>query len=487
MKIKTKYHDSERITGTSQRYLTQYLQLQLADQLRAKRVELAIEARNLEALTTLLNDSQKQLRAVKRELQPLTDGVISKTRRNRTARLHEQVRGQRRAATNIQRIFRGYRVRCAMQEGANCWVKQFDEISSREYYYNMFSGETRWVRPLAMDIFSDDFVKPIKSGGTWYEAYHEEVGASYYYNNLTGEYQWSEPTQNVNLNACQNWLDQQDPIVLIGRSTLTRTLNNWEERRDPTSGNVFFVHSHTKEIKVFVSPREVTSQKESKPNTIRSARSINSARPVMWQFRYGAEYDSMGNLVPSSLDRSIWSQHTDAESGQVYYFNQLTNEYRWERPEDFTSTFEDFLRTPNSSRQWFDSQNKSTITHHSTKTRPLGTKWVEYVDVESKNTYYYNEITGETRWSLSPRSARDSSDREDQMPLVLFEQIQSLKAHPVPYTSRELHIKWLKNAVDGKDWKNADAIVQQILLREDNERALQSFPFSDNLIALSLP
>ena len=83
MKIKTKYHDSSRITGTSQRYLTQYLQVQLANQLRAKRIEIALDARNLETLTTTLNDTEKQLRLAKRSLEPLTDGVIKKAKEKR--------------------------------------------------------------------------------------------------------------------------------------------------------------------------------------------------------------------------------------------------------------------------------------------------------------------------------------------------------------------------------------------------------------------
>lgn len=540
VKIKTKYHDSSRITGTPQRYLTQYLQVQLADQLRAKRIEIALGARNMETLTATLSDTEKQLRVVKRSLEPLTDGVIKKTKENRSKRLQETVRHQRRAATAIQRIFRGYRVRCAVREGGNCWIRMWttekNGAPGREYYYNAFTGVTRWSRPLAMDIFHDDFAKPIeiedgqqgavvsqrqdqdapatgtsrlsseRTGGAWYEAFDDAIQAAYYFHSGTKEYQWDKPanldhsffTESLSSRKRKDWIDEQlEDLDELLATTIVRgsMLGQWEKRVEPISEHFFFYHPPTRAVRASLSPRSVhasisgNSTSAAMQSTRRSARSVSysgdgsaSTRPLHWQYRYGYEYDASGKLMQSSRQRPVWTEHLDSESGFMYYFNALTNEYRWEKPEDFSATYEQFVSQPNSSREWFNSQQQASggdmenaamssrvLTSRSVKTRSLGKKWVEYVDPETQNTYYYNEITGETRWSLSPRSARDTSDSDDQISLALYAQVKQLRETPVPYSAREAHMSWLESALAEKDWKKADALVQQIFLREQSQ------------------
>ncbi|KAH7476388.1 hypothetical protein KRP22_000228 [Phytophthora ramorum] len=390
LQIRTKYHDSSRITGTPQRYLTQYLQVQLADQLRAKRTEIALDERAFETLTTNLNDAQKQLRGVRRELEPLTEGVIKKTRENRVKRLQDKVRHERRAATTIQKVFRGFRVRSAVREGGNCWTQMVSPDNARPYFYNALTGATRWHRPLAMDIFGGQLAEP--------QSVHKPLGDS------------------------------------------TDTMNSR-----------------------------------------RSTGSIGTTRSLQWQYRYGYEYDADGKLVKSSRSqpRPIWTEHTDPDCGMAYYYNVLTNEYRWEKPADFDINYEAFASgrsASSSARKWFEmahqkqnADGSSSLSSRSSKTRAFGKKWVELVDPETQNTYYYNEVTGETRWSLSPRSALDTSDTEDQISLALLAQVKQLRETPVPYSSRDQHMSWLEAAIAEKGWKKADAIVQQIFIREQSQ------------------
>ncbi|RLN88634.1 hypothetical protein BBJ28_00014996 [Nothophytophthora sp. Chile5] len=529
LQIKTKYHDSSRMTGVPQRYLTQYLQVQLADQLRAKRMEIALDGRTFETLTTTLNDAQKQLRSVKRELEPLTEGVIQKAREKRTKRLQDKVRHERRAAVTIQKVFRGFRVRSAVREGGNCWVQMFTDDKARAYYYNALTGVTRWHRPLAMDIFDDGFAQPmtgptedlsqrIPSGDrpeishraipeqqhlngngrqsapcNWYEAFDDTLQASYYFNTMTKEYQWDKPdavdnaffTDSQTSRRRREWLEeQQQDLENLLASTEVRgpPLGQWERRVDSLSENVFFYHPPMGIVKPSLSPRSVhASLGDFAMNSRRSARSIGTARSLHWQYRYGYEYDGDKKLVASSRSqpRPIWTEHTDPDSGTVYYFNALTNEYRWEKPADFDVNYEAFASgrsASSSSRQWFhtaqqqlNSDGSSSLTARSLKSRSLGKKWVELVDPETQNTYYYNEVTGETRWSLSPRSARDTSDCDDQISLALYAQVKQLRETPVPYSSRDEHMNWLETAIIAKDWKKTDAIVQQIFIREQSQ------------------
>ncbi|KAG6598182.1 Leucine rich repeat protein [Phytophthora cinnamomi] len=231
-----------------------------------------------------------------------------------------------------------------------------------------------------------------------------------------------------------------------------------------------------------LSPRSVhASLGDTTMNSRRSARSIGTSRSLHWQYRYGYEYDASGKLVTSSRSqqRPIWTEHTDPDNGMAYYYNALTNEYRWEKPEDSDVAYEAFasgLSASSSARKWFDMAHQkvnvdgsNSLTTRSSKSRALGKKWVELVDPETQNTYYYNEVTGESRWSLSPRSARDTSDTEDQISLALFAQVKQLRESAVPYSSRDQHMSWLEAAIAEKDWKKADAIVQQIFIREQSQ------------------
>ncbi|GMF33310.1 unnamed protein product [Phytophthora fragariaefolia] len=526
LQIKTKYHDSSSITGTPQRYLTQYLQVQLADQLRAKRTEIALDGRAFETLVTNFNDMQKQLRAVKRELEPLTEGVIKKTRENRVKRLQGKVRLERRAAVTIQKMFRGFRVRSAVREGGNCWIQLTSPDNGRHYFYNALTGATRWHRPLAMDIFSDHFAEPMRDpveqpsslqsnvtsshsnvadqptavvikppdfASNWYEAYDDKIQASYYFNSQTKEYQWDKPdaidnaycTDSQSSRKRREWLEeQQQDIEGLLAATLVRlpVLGQWERRVDPLSEYVFFYHPETRVIKASLSPRSVhASLGDTTMNSRRSARSIGTSRPLHWQYRYGYEYDTNGKLVTSSRSnpRPIWTEHTDPDNGMTYYYNALTNEYRWEKPEDFDVNYETFASgrsASSSARKWFDmahqkvnADGSNSLTARSAKSRTLGKKWVELVDPETQNTYYYNEVTGESRWSLSPRSARDTSDTEDQISLALFAQVKQLRESPVPYSSRDQHMSWLEVAIAEKNWDKAEAIAQQIFIREQSQ------------------
>ncbi|TYZ67495.1 hypothetical protein PybrP1_002736, partial [[Pythium] brassicae (nom. inval.)] len=257
LQIRSKYHDSSRLTGTPQRFLTQYVQVQLADELRAMRLTLALDARAREALATALGETEKQLRVVQRALEPLTEGVAAQTKARRRERLQTAVRRRRRAAGSIQRVFRGFRVRCAVREGANCWLQLWataeegkgkqglqGQQAPRAYYYNALTGATRWTRPLAMDIFQDAFMAPMavaeaqeeealkeaegrtdssgrdgddeqhrdaagvmtnaaaspsshRSGGAWYEAFDDALQATYYFHSGMKAYQWEPPPRDA--------------------------------------------------------------------------------------------------------------------------------------------------------------------------------------------------------------------------------------------------------------------------------------------------
>ncbi|OQR95840.1 hypothetical protein THRCLA_07525 [Thraustotheca clavata] len=465
MTIKSKFHDSARITGAKQRYLTRYLQTQLADQLQKKRMLVAVETRNLEVAVAELNESEKQLRFAKRELQPLTEGVERKTKANRTNRLQLKVRAERKGAIALQRLFRGYRVRAAVCEGSSRWIELYDPALDVLYYYNAWSQEKRRVRPLAMDIFGDKFVPPYQ-GTSWYQCHDEFSQSFYYYNRDTQEYRWEPPNLDSSVNQ---ELFITDSIALTSRSIKTRDIGTWEEHIDPETNTTFYYNPATGESSWTLPPTVAYSDRQSTGR--RSVRSLNRLNaPVAWQYYYGYELNEQNELVKSKSARSPWIECFDEYYQMPYYYNQLTEECRWTKPDDFDTPVIQATTSPG--MEWYDSQDKKVLSSRESTTRQaIGTAWEERQDVDTGYIYYYNSITGETRWSLSPRSAReDELVGPDHMPLVLQDKLQAWRdtTNAILYENRDVHAAWLQEAIDAKEWQKAEGILAEIVWREQD-------------------
>lgn len=507
MQIKTKYHDSARLTGTSQRFLTKFLEIQLADQLRTKRGQLALQSKQLEVKTAVKSEAEKKLRMIKKALKPHTDGIERQTREGRSMRLRAHVRAERAAAIAIQATFRRYRVQCAVAEGANYWIQLYNQDQNRDYYYNTWNEQTRWSRPLAMDIFGDsigsatdhisetllesesqdtenDGNEPQPHTSNWTEALDPESGYYYYFNSVTGECQWTNP-------------EEADAVETTDDQVL-KTIGEWEEHIDPTTQKLYYYHPVTQESKWSLTPREAHS---SRTSGRRSARSLsdNRQKSARWLYTYGHEYNDQGQLIRAPESRSAWTEEFDEASGHVYYQNHISGECRWEKPEDFDIPVT--KQTPNSSRDWFAEQNPTTLKltgrsqHHINSARVADARhsqsqeakeegpallrtfgdWEEIVDPDSGHTYYYNTVTDESKWSLSPREVADLSTRSNERPgqkeplddIVLPEKLRArlelMHENERTYAKIETHQAWLDDAIRARDWVKAEGLVEQML------------------------
>ncbi|OQR93669.1 hypothetical protein ACHHYP_02367 [Achlya hypogyna] len=461
MTIKSKFHDSARITGAKQRYLTRYLQAQLADQLQKKRMLVAVETRNLEIAVAELNESEKQLRFARRELQPLTEGVERKTRAGRVARLQTQVRAQRKGAVALQRIFRGYRVRAAIAEGSNRWLELLDPVRDELYYYNAWSQETRRVRPLAMGIFGDTFVPPYQ-GTSWYQCRDDAANAFYYFNRDTREYRW-EPPEATPPSAREVFAHLK--TQLTARAVKQRDIGAWEEHVDPATHTTFYFNPTTGEATWSLPPAVAHSARSSGRRAAGSLPWPAQEVPMAWQYYYGFEVDGDNNLVKRATPRSAWVECFDDEYQLPYYYNNLTTECRWTKPDDFEVPVTQPAPSPGA--EWFNHQDKDALSARSfRKTRDIGASWEEHMDAETGYVYYFNTVTGEARWSLSPRSSRED-DAIERMPLTLREKLKAAEDRGcVAYPGREVHDAWLADAIEAKEWQKADGIFEEIRWRE---------------------
>ncbi|XP_028835755.1 WW domain-binding protein 4 [Denticeps clupeoides] len=95
-----------------------------------------------------------------------------------------------------------------------------------------------------------------------------------------------------------------------------------------------------------------------------------------------------GSSRSSSNGSDSWIMGT-TDNGHIYYYNTLTGESQWEKPE------------------WFQGQNTSLVQVGEKSEATLGSSWREAVSTEGY-TYYYNTETGESSWER-PEGQEDPS------------------------------------------------------------------------------
>ncbi|CAB1113691.1 unnamed protein product [Ectocarpus sp. CCAP 1310/34] len=171
-----KYTDSDKVNGCRQRFLTKFLQVRLVE-LKAN-VEERLEKLDAEAIEIEVKErhNTRVLRQTERELIPLGKGTVEKVKLLRTARLRKKVsdsiafastdialgnehttaRSERSGSITIQRIFRGWRVRRAINSWyRDYWIESEDAATGDVYYVNTWNQEIRWVKPLEISLFEE--------------------------------------------------------------------------------------------------------------------------------------------------------------------------------------------------------------------------------------------------------------------------------------------------------------------------------------------
>jgi hypothetical protein len=119
---------------------------------------------------------------------------------------------------------------------------------------------------------------------------------------------------------------------------------------------------------------------------------------------------SLRQLPPPPLDENeAWVQCLDDQSGNLYWYNEVTGEARWaeaKQPEVATEeTFSDGEGKQVASYNLDDAnfgENPGQLpVVFTTPPLSLGENeaWVQYLDDESGYLYWYNEVTGEARWA----------------------------------------------------------------------------------------
>lgn len=155
MQTTSKYCDTMRINNTPQRFLTKYLRVRLKDHYDHEKALHMARYKEMTRRKGQIRGFDMEIEAARRELLPLTTGVVIQVKKERTKKLRQRVRGRNGSACKIQALWRRAIVRVAYNdEMRDYWIECYDlEQSDKPYYYNTYSEETVWKVPLSFKYF----------------------------------------------------------------------------------------------------------------------------------------------------------------------------------------------------------------------------------------------------------------------------------------------------------------------------------------------
>eukprot|EP01034_Spumella_vulgaris_P026731 gene26731-33355_t len=155
MKTTNKTTDSSRINGMPQRFNTAYLRVRLKDHLEHEREIHRVKYIELQKRRAEKRDLDKDVEMSRRELIPLTTGLIAEVKRQRGFKLRQTVLARKEATIKIQALWRRALVRVAFRDVYKFdWEMRYDyDKSDKPYFINMATKEISWKKPLAYTFF----------------------------------------------------------------------------------------------------------------------------------------------------------------------------------------------------------------------------------------------------------------------------------------------------------------------------------------------
>ncbi|GMI33163.1 hypothetical protein TeGR_g14531, partial [Tetraparma gracilis] len=261
LRSKAKYWDSDRISGAPQRFVTEWLKIRLDEKLKESKDRVEELEDQLAELQIKEREKQRHIRHVSRELVPLTTGTIEKTKYERTTYLRHKVRLEKGATTDIQRIFRGHWIRDAVwSPGRDFWLEDYDTTTGQNLYFNSWTNETRWRKPLSMKLNEAFHIgeklgggagDELKKAGGWVEMKDVQHNLKYYFNNGANAFRWAEPSEfhDESEETNSDWFDQQDPERLLANAAPSgKDVGSWNEMIDADVGEVFYANKYNGDL-----------------------------------------------------------------------------------------------------------------------------------------------------------------------------------------------------------------------------------------------
>lgn len=306
------------------------------------------------------------------------------------------------------------------------WSAVVDESSGRTYYYHAESGQTCWELPLddakaSEDDTPDENVEETsptegeednapdvdivrkeeetKSEALpdgWSELVDASSGRVYYFNSTDNSTSWEKPTVSTDdfeIDSSQSQQTSQaderngpDNTQLEEEGPVKSKLEEQVEKipsQDPDSewtevvddeGNIYYYNEGSGQTS-WEKPNGFDNEAE--PTSPEAA-----ADEVDDDKALGSDLVESDTIDSGTADGCLpegWVEMEDPDSGDKYYFNELTDESSWDRPEA-------------------DTGGKTTSSSKEDSAYVLPKGWTVAIDEDSGEEFFYNDDTGESSW-----------------------------------------------------------------------------------------
>ncbi|CAB9511698.1 transport protein SEC16B [Seminavis robusta] len=311
------------------------------------------------------------------------------------------------------------------------WVEVKDEASGSIYYYNEVTQETSWEIPVGPQTEPENLESDEVAEKEQEQAQEDAMGESTHDNpeNMT------EPNADS--------MPDSAPDV-IAQSGLPP---GWIEVKDEASGSIYYYNEVTQETSweipggtEVVEPEPVLQSSEALPEQeipagVSESEGAGEKEPVEKESEAVPFQETAGELDPATANDAPdigaqlglppgWSEMLDEGSGNMFYFNDSTQESSWERPvwphaepgqvlpegvsegEQLTE-IDQLEQVPEVVAAAGTSEGPADEVLDTTPDKTveqdiappsLPSGWVEVKDEGSGDVYFYNEVTQESSW-----------------------------------------------------------------------------------------
>ncbi len=275
------------------------------------------------------------------------------------------------------------------------WQQLTDETSGKLYYYNTATGESQWEKPLQLEKLENEQQDANEPTSDFLDQPAAAVKATE--RSETPEDQYDAPNdfnltpEDAHPKAMTVIMPLQDgPIATDTNETTDDLAKGWRTITDPVAGTYFL--------------NEVTGE-------------------TSWEFPSAMERPRAEKVTETPTDPILpesWTQIVDPASGSCYFYNEETGETSWDFPapgirsgvtlSEKVSVENDLPHVENEgtvnnllsgSENLHIRGNDGLILEKKDETyEVLPAGWVKVEDEATLETYFFNEITGETAWTL---------------------------------------------------------------------------------------
>lgn len=155
--------DSDKISGSSQRYPVPWLRERLVQSLKGMEGKRRVLRLKLDGIQEQSNEASRRLRAAQREVAPLQGRTLGWAKEQRRLRWKRWGARRAAAAAALQAGWRGAEVRAAVARGGNPWVcvqapgaavgSGAEDDPTAWYFYNPVTQASKWTVPLEYRVW----------------------------------------------------------------------------------------------------------------------------------------------------------------------------------------------------------------------------------------------------------------------------------------------------------------------------------------------